>query len=1096
MIKLHALHATKFKQLDDLRVNFPERGSVLIQGLNEAGKSTLFESIYFALFGKALATEDNAGRLEDLVHYQAPRAFVRLAFSTEQARFTVDRTLHRGRPNAAALEVAYNGGRTEVVTNLTAVNRRITEELGVDAEALLNSCFVEQKKLEKLEGMPSQQRRDTLLKLLNLEKLARLEAQYRTGPADDAELRQRRDRLALAQAQRELPLLEGELRTTESRLAAIAAHKLLGEQVAQRAIVVREGERQQELATRTEQLRAELRRLAEVQHMRDGAKRIGEAATALLQEQGELTVQRQELEVLRQRAAALPELELEAGRLDALVELLEQLDRADQALVAARQSSAHLAEVAVRWEADREQLADYELQLAAAEQSAAAVAGDLAAANLRERLVAQFSALREWCGVQELAAAAQASQRELDGLQAEADARQAGLAELASQLRHQNRARAAFGVLALGLLAAGVVLAALVTPLALVVALGAALPAWLWRHAAAEVARLGAGLRVEQAGLDEVRSRWHRTQGERDLAHRSGADPARLAELEAALAAAEVARPASLAAARDELTAREARLATLPPLDAADLQRRQGELEAQQRTATEHIARLSAELNRAGDAGARAAEAQAALQARREDVAAARRQVLRQAGARQLEGPAGSITPAPTAGSADEGEGSHEQAEWGDGEAAVLGSLPELPATRDALDDVRGRGQLAREARRQLLEREKALQQRGERLAARVGDMCAQIAELGPAAQTFAADLPKPQQGSEPVPALAEVGALLQAVQNASPRGGAPGDPEPAVLEALLDASRALWRAATQRLAALDEPELRRDAAAASEEMGAAAERLAHAERELKRLGVDLGRLGVAEEVALAEEVEGEAALNALRTEQVGQVASVAAHRQELEQLLHLGGVQLNAADEDRAVAELQERIAVHGQAHRIVALARKSIVAKVLPSTVRNMRLLLPLLTQERYRDVEITDDYRIRVWDESARALKAKDIFSGGTRDQLSLALRLAFALATLPEELGSAPAFIFLDEPLSSFDQARTEALVGLLTRGGLIAESFDQIFVISHSQSFDPELFDYHLELEGGRVVASDLPEDAAVAALQPELMAAEAALTVA
>jgi hypothetical protein len=62
---------------------------------------------------------------------------------------------------------------------------------------------------------------------------------------------------------------------------------------------------------------------------------------------------------------------------------------------------------------------------------------------------------------------------------------------------------------------------------------------------------------------------------------------------------------------------------------------------------------------------------------------------------------------------------------------------------------------------------------------------------------------------------------------------------------------------------------------------------------------------------------------------------------------------------------------------------------------------------------------DYRIRVWDPAAGRYVAKNIFSGGTRDQCSLALRLAFALATLPQELGVAPGFIFLDELLSTFD-----------------------------------------------------------------------------
>jgi DNA repair protein SbcC/Rad50 len=111
--------------------------------------------------------------------------------------------------------------------------------------------------------------------------------------------------------------------------------------------------------------------------------------------------------------------------------------------------------------------------------------------------------------------------------------------------------------------------------------------------------------------------------------------------------------------------------------------------------------------------------------------------------------------------------------------------------------------------------------------------------------------------------------------------------------------------------------------------------------------------------------------------------------------------------------------------------------------------------------------------VWDDSAGRYVSKNLFSGGARDQFSLALRLAFALATLPEELGTTPGFIFLDEPLSSFDGPRTEALVRLLTTG-LVAESFSQIFVISHSRSFDPSVFQYRLEMRDGRVVESDLP----------------------
>jgi exonuclease SbcC len=96
------------------------------------------------------------------------------------------------------------------------------------------------------------------------------------------------------------------------------------------------------------------------------------------------------------------------------------------------------------------------------------------------------------------------------------------------------------------------------------------------------------------------------------------------------------------------------------------------------------------------------------------------------------------------------------------------------------------------------------------------------------------------------------------------------------------------------------------------------------------------------------------------------------------------------------------------------------------------------------------------------------AKKVFSGGTRDQISLALRLSFVLATLPSGKATRPGWLFLDEPLSSFDAARSESLVKLLTAGSLIRPRFSQIFLISHGVAADLSRFDYHLILDGGKI----------------------------
>src|SRR3982751_4318648 len=80
MILLERLRVDRFKGLRDVDLAFPERGSVLVEGLNEAGKSTLFESVYFALYGSLLASEENRGGLESAIGYRAARATGELGF--------------------------------------------------------------------------------------------------------------------------------------------------------------------------------------------------------------------------------------------------------------------------------------------------------------------------------------------------------------------------------------------------------------------------------------------------------------------------------------------------------------------------------------------------------------------------------------------------------------------------------------------------------------------------------------------------------------------------------------------------------------------------------------------------------------------------------------------------------------------------------------------------------------------------------------------------------------------------------------------------------------------------------------------------------
>jgi exonuclease SbcC len=112
---------------------------------------------------------------------------------------------------------------------------------------------------------------------------------------------------------------------------------------------------------------------------------------------------------------------------------------------------------------------------------------------------------------------------------------------------------------------------------------------------------------------------------------------------------------------------------------------------------------------------------------------------------------------------------------------------------------------------------------------------------------------------------------------------------------------------------------------------------------------------------------------------------------------------------------------------------------------------------------------DYRIEVYDRVARRWRGKGVFSGATQDQFSLALRLAFALSTIPSSRGARPGFIFLDEPLSGFDSERRDGLLNLLK--GELSKYFDQIIVVSHLESLREE-FPEQIQLEAGQVATHE------------------------
>ncbi len=168
---------------------------------------------------------------------------------------------------------------------------------------------------------------------------------------------------------------------------------------------------------------------------------------------------------------------------------------------------------------------------------------------------------------------------------------------------------------------------------------------------------------------------------------------------------------------------------------------------------------------------------------------------------------------------------------------------------------------------------------------------------------------------------------------------------------------------------------------------------------------------------------------------------------------------------QERDVRLLEKELAVLKYAVKGLEQTSESLRNRVKPQVERYMGQILPAITSGRYKAVELDDDYTVRVFDPEAGEFKQKEVFSGGTEDQLLLAMRLAFALALIPQAKGQSPEFLFLDEPLGSSDQVRREGILALLRKE--LAQNFRQIFLISHVGDMEADA-DTIIQMDNGMV----------------------------
>lgn len=162
---------------------------------------------------------------------------------------------------------------------------------------------------------------------------------------------------------------------------------------------------------------------------------------------------------------------------------------------------------------------------------------------------------------------------------------------------------------------------------------------------------------------------------------------------------------------------------------------------------------------------------------------------------------------------------------------------------------------------------------------------------------------------------------------------------------------------------------------------------------------------------------------------------------------------------------QLRENMLYFPEVIKLYGQTRENIIRKIKPQIERYFSIYLPKLTNNRYKKVSLQKDFSVKIFsDEKNDYVPIKNL-SGGTEDQILLMLRLAFSKALFPglQEVDGNLAFhqfLFLDEPISSFDQKRQNAFIELLR---MMEKSYQQIFVISHISELENKT-DYFIKAE--------------------------------
>ncbi|MEW6095001.1 MAG: AAA family ATPase [bacterium] len=989
MIKIKKLRADNFKQLKDIEITFPQRGSFLIEGLNESGKSTLFEAIYFGLFGEALVTEGGSRRsVGDLIDYHSKYAYVELQIEVRDRILNIYRTINLKSPNQWKLEIG-----DEEITKNAAVNERLMLELGLDGDALLNSCFVEQKKLEKLEGLTKQEREKSLMKLLNLDRMLELEHSFKVKSEEEKDLHYKEQKLELAKLKHiELPKVQNEKGRIDVKLEIINLLKLK-QKINEEKIEIKKLFKSIKLIEPQKlELEKKAKRIDELKKTLNYLEKIISNLTQVKEQEFEINTIKKQIEDLDRLNEKIPAKEKLINNILSLGKRLSRINKLEELSKLEKENIISLDKELEQVKKIKETITKEELKLKQKTESLNSLMDKEKTLTEQLKSVTEKEALENWRRAKHTIHAIEVINQKEKEIQPQKAAKEEE--KIQSQKEYKKRLFTFGGLsiivitsLIMSLINGLGVIGIIIGIVTLITLSFGGIYIKKQRDIISDISLEIRNLEDEMLRLD----------GQRQSAKDKGEqDETKLAEYEDKLLKLSLPIPENIALADTLINNLSDKLKGINPEEIK---------EDYSKTTKEVAAQQSATSSLKG-----------VIENYKEELANLNESKI-------LEDKEKAIIKK-------------------DKITKIINKFkPKLQQKVKSLDLVLDREKLLAEYNQLKTELKRDLQDIGKKdqLLEKITERNNIITKLKEEVNTICT-------------------LTSQITQNLT----------------LKDYHR-MKNKVTDEINELQEEKTLQELKSFQSKIDAYRGEISVREKTQHELEKESNRFSTKAKKALRYSrlrIQEESALLKEKEEIEAKIGYLKTHIDKLAKELQIEGVKLEVGECEKEVTDLSRTLKIRRCAVQILVNARNNMVAKVLPNTIRNMQKILPLLTCDRYHDAEITEDYKIKVWDERGMRWCAKNIFSGGTKDQFSLALRMAFAIATLPEEKGISPSFIFLDEPLSSFDIERSQALIYLLTQGEMM-QAFDQIFVISHSQILNPSLFNYYIKMDSGKIVEHNL-----------------------